>query len=181
MNYYLIVYDIPARLTKEIVNPSEQFKRHGVRINYSCWIVPEGRVALLPINEMTSKGAKVEIVRFDSNEKDSLMRMAKIAMMEEAGRIRRALDHTVSVAKSRLSAVKKSWNDLDFKKAGAYASVHMKRVQDAIKSADECALAFDLTGDMGEVLKGMREMYAAEQAAISDEYNRIAKKKGVQS
>jgi hypothetical protein len=34
---------------------------------------------------------------------------------------------------------------------------------------------------MGEVLKGMREMYAAEQAAISDEYNRIAKKKGVQS
>jgi hypothetical protein len=179
MNYYLIVYDIPAALAKKIANPSEDFKKHGTRINYSCWIVPEGRVALLPIEDMLSKGAKVEIVRFDSSERDSLLRMAKASMMEEATRIREALGHTVKEALTRFAKLKKTYSDEDYRKAGNYASVHMRRVSEAIKAAEECALAFDLTGEMSEVLKGMRSMYAAKQLEVTEAYERS--KKGAKS
>lgn len=174
MNHYLIVYDIPA--TCRVKNPSDQFRGHGVRINYSCWIVPEGRVAMLPLDQMQQGGAKVQVVRFDSSETDTLLRMAKTALFDEAARLRNALEHTVSEAKKRFSKHVEVFNEDEYKRSGTYASIHMRRVAEAIKSAEQCALAFDLTGDMAEILDGLRKTYAAMQHEVHSEYVAVKRK-----
>jgi hypothetical protein len=56
----------------------------------------------------------------------------------------------------------------------------MRRIQESIVAAEECALAFDLTGEMQELLNGLRKMYAIRQIEVT-EACKAAEKKGVRS
>lgn len=77
----LLIYDIPERV--EFPNPSDRLRRLGVRVNLSCWCVPEIDVPYTLLHEMTKAGATWHVVRFDANEAPKLVRMCLGAIRKE--------------------------------------------------------------------------------------------------
>lgn len=71
MKAFLCVYDIPTH--GEARNPSAHFRRRGIRINLSCWCVPEQRIPWNVLNTLSEQGAKWHLVAFEQGENEKLM------------------------------------------------------------------------------------------------------------
>lgn len=156
---HLLVYDIPQ--SAKMGNPSSMLWRFGARINLSCWIVPDRNVAMLPISTWKEKGAKVELVRFDERDADTIIRLARHALLSEIGRIREALEKQTEDVRRGLEGVA-SGDEEGLRKASGYASIVIRRAKKAVEHAQECALTFDLLGDCGAVIDGMRDIIRAK-------------------
>jgi hypothetical protein len=84
-----MAYDIPVGA--EVANPSRFLRRRGVRVNLSCWLIPEANVPYHLINEMTEAGCTVRVVRFADEEAANIAEWARQAIVDEvARRLRRA-------------------------------------------------------------------------------------------
>src|SRR5438552_1177899 len=77
----LLIYDIPER--SAVANPSRFLRRLAVRVNLSCWVIPEGDVPYARLNEMATGGATWHVVRFDAAEAGKLVAMAAAAIRRE--------------------------------------------------------------------------------------------------
>jgi hypothetical protein len=86
----MLLYDIPTNAP--VPNPSGRLRRIAVRVNLSCWVVPESRVPYHLLHDMAQGGASWHVVRFDTGEAGNLARMALDALRKEAdAAVRRAL------------------------------------------------------------------------------------------
>jgi len=81
LNACLLIYDIPG--TAEVGNPSAVLRRLGVRVNLSCWIVPESDIPYVTLHRMQEAGATWHTVRFDASEAKKLIDMAVSALRKE--------------------------------------------------------------------------------------------------
>lgn len=70
----LLIYDIPER--SGIPNPSRRLRSMAVRINLSCWVIPQGDIPYALLNGMAERGATWHCVKFDANEGERLVAMA---------------------------------------------------------------------------------------------------------
>lgn len=160
---HLLVYDIP---TGRMQNPSAMLWRFGVRINMSCWLIPDSRVALIPVKEWEAKGVKVELVRFDERDGETIIRLAREGLLNECARWREVLDTATNGVSELCSSVASVGEDQRAVagKAGNLASFHLRRARAFAVAARECALGFDLLGDVEQVFNGLRDCIAAKEA-----------------
>lgn len=77
----LLIYDIPQR--SGVTNPSARLRRIAVRVNLSCWVIPESRIPYHLLSDMGNGGAVWQVVRFDDSEAGKLVKMAQAAMQRE--------------------------------------------------------------------------------------------------
>jgi uncharacterized protein YaiE (UPF0345 family) len=159
---HLLVYDIPSSAH---FNPSEFLWRHGARINKSVWVIPDKNLAMLPIKAWEERGAVIEVVRFDERDGDTIMRLAKTALVSELGRIRDALDEAATEVTRRLSSIDTS-NEEAFKKVKSHGYSASRRARLAIERMVECALTFDLTGDVEHLTNAVRQSVKAREAEL---------------
>src|SRR5262245_3245684 len=83
----LLVYDIPD--AADLANPTPALRGRGVRVNLSCWVVPEDRIPYHLLAEMERRGATWHVVRFADDQLDKLVAMARATItkhMAEAER-----------------------------------------------------------------------------------------------
>lgn len=85
--FFLIVYDIPQN--SGVPNPSGYFRQFGVRINLSCWIMPESAIPYPYLREMHRQGVRWEAVAFDPRENANLTRMAIQGIQDDIAGLRR--------------------------------------------------------------------------------------------
>jgi hypothetical protein len=152
---HLLVYDIPAK--SKVPNPSGTLRRWGVRVNLSAWIIPDKNVPLLPIEEWRSRGVTAELVRFDENDGETIMRLAREALVRECTTMRTDLDEGITEIKAAFDDAA-SGDDEALKKAGSLAYRHIRRAKIAADSAEECALTFDLMGEVKPLVEGLRQL-----------------------
>lgn len=155
----LVVYDVPSNL--KLANPSDKFKRNGVRINYSCWIVPLVNIPRLGISDMKRDGIDVEVVRFDEGETENIIRLADQALRKELSRIRKAVSVTVAKAAKKYAEASKERSDSKYATAYSYHRINERRIKDAIASAKEAAAVFDLTGDLNSLFDAVHKSIVA--------------------
>ena len=160
----LVVYDIPQSVG--FPNPSGKLRSRGIRINLSCWIIPETRVPWALIEEMECAGVSVETVRFAESERDNLIRLAKNAIASEMGRVKAAFEKSVADAEKKIvdvSVVGLNGGTQSPEEKRAYRiKKGMQRAKRALVAAKEAAIAFDLLGDIEELIDGTTEAVKAE-------------------
>lgn len=81
LNACMLIYDIPD--TADVPNPSRVLRRLGVRVNLSCWVIPESDVPYTTLHALTEGGATWHTVRFDASEARKLVDMAVAALRRE--------------------------------------------------------------------------------------------------
>lgn len=67
-------YDIPS--SSNIPNPSRELRQRAVRINLSCWVVPEEDIPWTLYNNLRAAGANVNVYKFDISETPRLLKEA---------------------------------------------------------------------------------------------------------
>lgn len=77
----LLIYDIPDE--SGFPNPSNILRSIAVRVNLSCWVIPESSIPYTLLNEMEAVGCTWHTVKFDASEGDKLRRMAVDAITRE--------------------------------------------------------------------------------------------------
>lgn len=178
MRHCMVVYDIPSvkKVAERIANPSGMFRRFGFRANYSCWIVPEHNLPLMPLDELKEKGAKVEVVRFDESEYDKIMGMARSALREEAAGIRGTLQTTVHGIKTRYREALETRQPSDLDKAALYHYLNLRRIKQLMVSIQECCMAFDLTGDFADLFDALRKSISVADREAFDLHQNAEKR-----
>lgn len=155
MRAHLLVYDIPSK--SKVPNPSNLLRRWGVRVNLSAWIVPDKNVPLLPMAEWKARGVTAELVRFDEKDGDTIMRLAREALVKEVDTMRQGLDDGLAEVRAAFDSAA-SGDDEALKKAGSLAYRHIRRAKQAADAAEECALTFDLMGEVKPLVEGLRQL-----------------------
>lgn len=77
----LLIYDIPDE--SGFPNPSNILRSIAVRVNLSCWVIPEHNIPYVLLGEMERAGGTWYTVKFDASEGDKLRRMAVDAITRE--------------------------------------------------------------------------------------------------
>lgn len=161
MKACLLYYDIPTG--SKIYNPSDLLWRLGVRVNLSVWIIPEANVVRVPTSEWRSRGAKVELVRFDENDSDTIIRLAHEALEREAALVlSRLTDAHARLSEQYASAPTGDMAvlyELDNK-----AARYMRQARKFLTNAQECAATFMMLGDVSHLFDGLRESIKAHDA-----------------
>jgi hypothetical protein len=89
LNARLLIYDIPE--ASDFPNPSGVLRRVAVRINLSCWVIPEHLIPYELLGRMAEAGASWHTVKFDSTEGKKLVTMAVNSLRQElADAVRRS-------------------------------------------------------------------------------------------
>ena len=173
VRYALLVYDIPE--ASGLSNPSGLMRRFAVRINLSCWVLPLKNLPLLPVREWVEKGASVEVVEFDEGEREKVVALARRALQREVEEMRRTVEASVAKVRERYAGVKalgtgttERSEALD--RAGHYAYLIGYRAKALADAAEECALHFDLTGDVAPLVGALRKTIKAKAAIFFDLY-----------
>lgn len=81
LNACMLLYDIPD--TAEIANPSPVLRRLGLRVNLSCWVIPESDLPYGLLHSMAEAGATWHAVRFDRSEAQKLVAMGVQSLKRE--------------------------------------------------------------------------------------------------
>jgi hypothetical protein len=157
---HLLVYDIPART--KVANPSSFLWRFGARINLSCWVIPDKNVAMLPIQSWKERGCTVELVRFDERDGATIIRLAREALVKELGDLRTKLEEQTLTIRSMLPEPGVVPSEERFKKVGDTASRSLRSAKKFLATAEECAVTFDLMGEIKPLLEGLHQSVRAK-------------------
>lgn len=76
----LLTYDIPEK--SGVPNPSKQLRRRAVRVNLSCWVVPDDRMPHHLLESWDLTGVVYRVVPFDPAAADKLQQLARDAISE---------------------------------------------------------------------------------------------------
>jgi hypothetical protein len=161
-------YDIPKG--KSYPNPSPRLRPFAVRMQFSCWLVPLAE--MYRTNELSADvkrlGGKVDTIPFEDSE-TSARKIREIAIREiqsEAERIRNYLEKGVVKTQKRLAEAQAQMSVGGVNKAISFqAGVLSVSLRD-VKAAEECCVVFDLTGELSDLVRGVRALVEARSTAF---------------
>lgn len=175
MKASLLLYDIPVGVGP---NPSGRLRSIAARVQLSCWIVPEQNVtaAWAATEKIRGKGCSVELVRFDENDAGTIVRLAREALSGELNRMYRALQNGLGKLHADLAAIEpgdvKAWEQ-----SRAFAYRQVRAAKKLAVDAGECALAFDILGEIAPLRDGLMALAKARAelyfAAVEDAKPRV--------
>lgn len=150
----MLVYDIPQG--SKIPNPSDVLRRRGVRINLSCWIIPDDRVPFTLIDELKKGGAVVYTVHYDTMELDKIKALAFDLLKQEVARIRATLGATLAKSIIRYAKAKEQSSADGVNSTTQYVKFGLRRAKHHLNSAQESATAFDILADANDLFNALR-------------------------
>lgn len=139
-NAALFFYDIPKR--RGIANPSGILRRTCVRLQWSCWVILEGREPWSVIHDLESKGARVDVVPLPGGPSENLLKMMSYTLQKDA---EEAIDRAIE---SERDAKKLD----DVNEAIKRVRLNTKRMNRVLDELNNSAAMFGLSIDMGKVL-----------------------------
>jgi hypothetical protein len=168
----MLFYDIPSN--SGIPNPSRHLRSRGVRVNLSCWVLPESRVPYALLNELSQEGATWHVVRFDPAEAHKLARMAFESLRKEAeNAVRRAMrseENAQAHAEERGPEAYRLWVERSVRRAEAI-------LNDLTTGAQALGLTFDIQTGL-VALSGIQSA-AQARAAVYAGMVEEAKRRGL--
>lgn len=164
MSHILAVYDIPQAL--KIPNPSPVLRNHGIRINLSCWIFPEGSTPTSVLDWLKEKGATVHVVPFAERAQEVVMEMARDELRKRCRDMADFVAKRVEKLQEQADAAEQlDTVELRFE-GGSKAYKEWRRVINVAKRelarAENCALAFSLSRDVADGVESIRRMIHAQ-------------------
>lgn len=126
MSACLLIYDIPENAP--VGNPSDQLRRIAVRVNLSCWIIPESLIPYHLLNTMAAGGATWHVVRFDASEAEKLATMARDA-------IRRDIKQAISRARASIARTDNSTDAAMLEDSAEAERSYIRRTRNALNRA----------------------------------------------
>jgi hypothetical protein len=169
MKAILFMYDIPTTVRPEdYPSPSTDLRCFAARIEYSCWVVPEGQMPRTePIAAaLRAVGAKVDTVRFDESDEVKIRSLARASIEREATRIRKYVEASISTTADKLTEAKTEMSANKTNAAIRYQQTAITRARTELNDAESCALAFDLDGDLAELVRATRAVIEARATAF---------------
>jgi hypothetical protein len=170
MRYVCYSYDIPKNIPpEEYPAPSLVLRRFAVRMQQSVWIVPDtmvSRTETLSDDIQALPGGKVRVFRFDLEELAAIKAEAQEALESEANRIRTYIEKAIAKTTERLTAAQRAMSVADTNAAIRYQQTSLANALREINDAEECAVAFDLTGSLAELMRSVRSVIEARAEAF---------------
>ena len=170
MRYVCYSYDIPKNIRpEEYPEPSVVLRRFAVRMQQSVWIVPDtmiSRTNTLTAEIQALPGGKVRVFRFDLDELAAIRLEAREALELESARIRTYVEKAIAKTQERLTEAQRAMSVDDTNAAIRYQQTALNKALHEITDAEECALAFDLSGELGELIRSVRSVIDARAAAF---------------
>ena len=158
MQSTLIVYDIAESL--KIANPSPVMRRHGVRLNLSCWVVPCNLVPTDFLEKLRSQGADVHLLQFADGDWDKVLALAKDALKRHCRDVTQMVRAKSLVLQNQLTLALAGDDSTD-KNYKRWRSILSRGRREAL-ATEQCAMGFGLTHDCQEALDGLKNTLAAE-------------------
>ena len=163
MQASLLVYDIPSRLSNEIPNPSPRLRRLGVRINLSCWVIPQDMIPWPYLDELKRKGADWKLARFDAGDIDNLRSIIQSALKEQVKEIADSCRKTIKRLDQRLHDKCRDAENANenYKARSKYISetkAAIKRAKKMLADIEQAAGNFGVKSQPGGHLKRVREV-----------------------
>lgn len=152
----LVVYDIPTGA--KVSSPGHKFRKIGVRINLSCWVVPTHLVPFDYLNELEARGSKTAVVNFDEDEAEKILSLAKEALIKEVNFIQSSFVDSCGRAQRMIAAAGMSAEERQDRQLNS----SLARAKRRLGFAQEAALAFDLLGDVQELINGTQKAIGAQ-------------------
>jgi hypothetical protein len=165
--FCLLYYKIPSTVR---LNPAPLLHRFAASIDGSVWFMPTSNLALIPVKDWLEKGAAVvEVFEFDESQNEKVIANARRAISENVDGMRSFVEKLVGNVRTRYAKAKGlatgSQEQLDaFKEADQYAYASLYRAKGVADAAEECALHFDITGDVAALVDGLRKSIKAKSA-----------------
>ena len=163
--FCLLYYRIPTNVK---LNPAPLMHRFGASIDGSVWFMPTKNLPLIPVKEWLEKGATVvRTYEFDETESEKVIADARSAITERVDAMRDFVDKLVAEVRDRYAKAKLhptgSQEQLDaYKAAEQYAYAALYRAKTTADAAEECALHFDITGDVAALVDALRKSIKAK-------------------
>lgn len=92
----LLIYDIPE--DSKMPNPSPDLRRLAVRVNLSCWVIPNHLIPHSLLNEIDDNGGVWHVVKFDASEADTLLQMASRSLRADVQKAVKSCEESVRSA-----------------------------------------------------------------------------------
>jgi hypothetical protein len=146
-------YDIPGK-----GSPVGKLRRFCVALNKSVYVMPLSCVprAQTVMRPFIGDGADVDITAFVPEETEKLRKRAFVALNKHAKRMLKGLRKSLVKAEAGLVEAERLQSAKDTKKWRQHMSVAFAVAKRNLVAAEECAIVFQITGDMQELLTGIR-------------------------
>lgn len=169
MRFVCYSYDIPKSTPAgEYPEPSCTLRRFAAHLQQSVWILPEAMLGLT--NDLTVDiervGGNVDVFDFDERGHEKLMRKARACLEGEATRIRKYVESSIAKTGDRLVKARAVMSVNDTNDAIRFQQTALNRALKELGDAEECAVAFDLSGDMAELIRSVRSVIEARASAF---------------
>jgi hypothetical protein len=185
-SYFLLWYYINS--LSSLQNPSSVLWNHGFRFDGSCWVIPESHIQHWQIKEFTDEwdsrrknvlpNGKVEvdycIIRQPDEYKSMFRSRAQKALDAEIRRAHQSFIDCCNKVAKELQEIE-AQEDLS-KKARERAeakqdNTERARIREARKELEyclQCALAFDMTESVSDLISGLRAAIRAQTELFND-------------
>lgn len=169
MRFVCYSYDIPKNIpSDEYPEPSVTLRRFAAHLQQSVWIMPEAM--LCRAQELTEDilrvGGNVDVFDFDERGHEKLLRKARACLQAEAERIRKYVEASVVKTHERLDNAQRMMSINATNDAIRFQQTALNRALRELADAEECAVAFDLSGDVEELIRATRSMIEARASAF---------------
>lgn len=180
---WMLFYDIPDRA--EIANPSGRLYGRAVRLNLSCWVMPEGNIPYNLVNELNEAGASAYVMPCDPRAAKTLAAAMTDALRREiADAIRRA-ERSRADAERKLAAENGLSAEEREERLRERADSVVERMGDLLANLEAAAAMFGLpTGALGmtaatRVATTVRDAMHARAAIYAESVKRLRAAGGV--
>jgi hypothetical protein len=172
--HFLLTYDIPSDST--VPNPSVRLRWFAIRVNLSCWVVPEFMMTRPEYEEIVNEFADNDInyhtIRFDLAEEEKIRTIAVQALEKETADIHGSLIKSLDDATAAYELARESSPLFTEEEEGdalkakhKRAGLALRRAEERLNAAVEAAKKFDETMELVDLFDGLRKAISAENAA----------------
>ncbi len=165
----LLIYDIPE--ASDAPNPSPWLRRRAVRINLSCWVVPEANIPYMRLKELEKEGATVHIVPFADHGIEKILSLVRSAIQKEIAEATARAEESMQKAEKKLASEDDdAYADLRaFRKR---ADAARTRTAELINDLDQARRLFGIRAEKGDDLAESM----ARVRLLRDKYEQRAKR-----
>ena len=169
VQYVSYSYDIPKSTPSgQYPAPGLTLRRFAVRVQQSVWYMPETKVTQterLTENIRNVHGI-VDVFRFDTREYEAIRAKSLVCLATEVEGTRKYIEATIVSTAAKLAEAQRLMSIADTNNAIRYQQTALNRALQELVDAEECAVAFDLTGDVAELIKSVRTVVKARSDAF---------------
>lgn len=167
--YVSYSYDIPKHVKpSEYPKTGETLRRFAVRVQQSVWYMPISqfhRTTELSA-EIKAVGGNVDHFRFDTRDSEAIYAKSRTCLASEVEGIHKYIEASIESTAKKLAEAKRLLSIDETNKAIRFQQTALNRALQELVDAEECSVAFDLSGDTKELIKSVRSAVMARSDAF---------------